>query len=328
MGQQISVETLVGYDENSSGKYWSSFEPYPHKCGQRKLAYLGILNGNGPRKGDKCIVKALRNQCATYNDWNSDITVARHAKQLSSVFSKELEVRDIRAKIIFNIPILVEIDEVSSYMCLSLFLGKPRKSMKEFEIVALEPFIEGKFTNFESVKIDFSDSVIVSAFSHFSWYHSNGLMLLYGFKGVTNLNVFRLTIPKIHSRDRKFGSHDLGQMGIDSFFANHQCSEICRYWPRPDDHFYKTRMSKKQMELLTFEPERFLLTGQSERCPLESDRLIDGSWGRNPVKATVHCDQHSGCVCRYFRLPCHHRVEPVSSVLCLMNHRLPDERNV
>ena len=47
---------------------------------------------------------------------------------------------------------------------------------------------------------------------------------------------FELTDPAICSRKRQFGPTDLGEKGIESFFANHQCNEFCNHngrWQRP-----------------------------------------------------------------------------------------------
>ena len=38
---------------------------------------------------------------------------------------------------------------------------------------------------------------------------------------------FELTDPAICSRQRNFGPTDLGEKGIESFFANHSCNRFC-----------------------------------------------------------------------------------------------------
>ena len=328
MGQQISIETLTAHDEDTHGKYWTSFEPYPLKVGQRKLGYIGILNGNGPRKGDRCLVKALRNCCATHNDWSCDVRKARKAKQYSQVFSKEVEAKDIRATMIFHTPMLAEIDEVSSYMCIAFFLGKPKKKMKEYEIVAIEPYLQG-LINYESPRIHYTDNFLTSAYSHFTWYFSNGEHVVCKLRGVSRFEVFRFTVPVIHSLNREFGQRDMGRMGIDNFFANHQCNEICRHWPRPDDPYYRPTLSHKEIDLLTAFPLEYSQTYEFFN-PLNNGNALtyEGPGDRSPIRATVHCDGHSGCACRYFRLPCRHRVEPFSSIVYLMNYGYGQERKV
>jgi hypothetical protein len=38
---------------------------------------------------------------------------------------------------------------------------------------------------------------------------------------------YLLTDPAICSASREFGESDVGQAGIDAFFANHECNEWC-----------------------------------------------------------------------------------------------------
>ena len=47
---------------------------------------------------------------------------------------------------------------------------------------------------------------------------------------------FELTDPAICSRRKNYGPTDLGEKGIESFFANHTCNKFCNYdgrWQRP-----------------------------------------------------------------------------------------------
>jgi Alpha-kinase family len=55
---------------------------------------------------------------------------------------------------------------------------------------------------------------------------------------------FELTDPAICSRQRRFGPTDLGEKGIESFFANHKYNEFCNSdgntWssPRTCQHWF------------------------------------------------------------------------------------------
>lgn len=78
----------------------------------------------------------------------------------------------------------------------------------------------------------------MEAFSHYSYHRSNGFLLICDLQGRhrndRNKKRFELTDPAICSRSRLYGPTDLGEKGIDSFFANHCCNDFCEsHWRRP-----------------------------------------------------------------------------------------------
>lgn len=81
----------------------------------------------------------------------------------------------------------------------------------------------------------------MEAFSHFSYHQSGGELIVCDIQGRYKKNSyakkksrFELTDPAICSRCRSYGPTDLGEKGIDSFFANHVCNEFCKsYWSEP-----------------------------------------------------------------------------------------------
>jgi len=73
-----------------------------------------------------------------------------------------------------------------------------------------------------------------AALSHFSFHASGGACLLCDLKGTeTEEGVALLSDPCIHSRGRSYGPSDLGPDGIRTWFARHECTELCRHWLRP-----------------------------------------------------------------------------------------------
>lgn len=82
---------------------------------------------------------------------------------------------------------------------------------------------------------------LMEAFSHFTYHSSGGQHLVCDLQGRYRDNRrfrngksrFELTDVAICSRARSFGPTDLGEKGIESFFANHQCNQFCQNWSRP-----------------------------------------------------------------------------------------------
>eukprot|EP00501_MAST-03F_sp_TOSAG23-6_P002682 GSMAST32.ASY1.ANO1.2829.1 assembled CDS len=84
----------------------------------------------------------------------------------------------------------------------------------------------------------------MEAFAHYSYHISDGELLICDLQGRYRKDTrkasrcrFELTDPAICSRDRLYGPTDLGEKGIDSFFANHQCNQFCSHfngnWTKP-----------------------------------------------------------------------------------------------
>eukprot|EP00439_Symbiodinium_sp_Y106_P084080 s983_g24.t2 len=76
---------------------------------------------------------------------------------------------------------------------------------------------------------------LAQAFSHFTFDHSYGELLVVDIQGVPSVQgngkaVLHLTDPQVHSRHNNFpsfGDGDLKEAGIRKFFATHRCSRIC-----------------------------------------------------------------------------------------------------
>lgn len=112
-----------------------------------------------------------------------------------------------------------------------------------------EPFIRS-FTKFTSNNgwIDDQDegwfSLAMEAFSHYSYHQSKGRLIVCNLQGrhrddrhKKSRGYFKLSDPAICSRKCKYGPTDLGEKGIESFFANHVCNKFChiggKHWKSP-----------------------------------------------------------------------------------------------
>mmetsp|Transcript_18567 Transcript_18567/g.45988 ORF Transcript_18567/g.45988 Transcript_18567/m.45988 type:complete len:294 (+) Transcript_18567:211-1092(+) len=81
----------------------------------------------------------------------------------------------------------------------------------------------------------------MEAFTHYTYHKTGGQMIVCDIQGRYRHNRYskaksRLELgdPAICSRSRRYGPTDLGEKGIESFFANHCCNEFCESsWSRP-----------------------------------------------------------------------------------------------
>ena len=68
------------------------------------------------------------------------------------------------------------------------------------------------------------DSDLAQAFTHFTWEFTAGDIMVADIQGGGNT----LTDPQIHSQDTdRFGRGNLATKGMDAFFLNHTCNDIC-----------------------------------------------------------------------------------------------------
>jgi len=324
MGQQYSVETLSTTDTIEGGRYWSSFEPYPYKVGRNKLCYLGLLNGRGRRSGEKCMVKAYRNGCGTFEDWQYDIMKARIARDYAAKFKEEMTARGIDVTLNFIVPMIADIDEVSSFMCISFFMKKPLKKMREYEAVSIEPYFDGRFEDFEYGSVRNFDAAIAHAFSHYTWYRSCGDLLITRLQGVQQLDKYHLTIPTVHSPDRRYAHRDGGSEGIEDFFANHRCNDLCRLWARPDNVMRMPSLSNSEMDMITIQMQNISQYSAKQIEPQNMSSNDVFIMRNYPIRMTDVIDNH--CACAYFGLPCSHIMNNcIPSVMCTTNKALSND---
>jgi len=113
----------------------------------------------------------------------------------------------------------------------------------------VEPLIRyfTKFTSNNGWIADVNDEgwavLAMEAFSHYSYHRSGGHLVVCDLQGRyrhdrynSNRCRFELTDVAVCSRSRRYGPTDLGEKGIDSFFASHVCNTFCNHdghWSRP-----------------------------------------------------------------------------------------------
>ena len=148
--------------------------------------------------------------------WTEDVQASRESQRFANLFNKEIK---SSKPITFIVPIVYD---CSSNIC---------KPFRAGEKVLVEPFlgkdVYQKF-NSNSGWQDKSCGLSMPAFSHFTYHQSGGTMLVCDLQGVKINDRYILTDPVICSIKRAFGITDLGEDGIRSFFANHECTDLCQ----------------------------------------------------------------------------------------------------
>lgn len=237
-GVTTENSTLASRPWKNGQTFWSSFEFYPEWRGGRFDIFRGIAHHERQwwTKTD-VVVRTFKHTDATHADWSDYCRCSDEARKLVQHFNKLLTSLGIAAQVVFTVPALVVMDNISEIMILMRLLMRFNKRFGEDEVVAFEELIEGDFKVFvdESGNVTENGAEMLAALCHFSYHHSNGEYILSNFKGVKNgpdheekPNTFHLTTPSFHSKTRAYGSTDMGETGIQEFFKTHQCSAICK----------------------------------------------------------------------------------------------------
>ena len=107
------------------------------------------------------------------------------------------------------------------------------ETFENSKFLPCEKFLEGIFIKYNSnngwklnldpQSITYENNLLAQCFSHFSFEHSKGKLLICDLQGVGK----ELTDPAIHSVEKVFGETDIGKYGIYKFFKSHECNKFC-----------------------------------------------------------------------------------------------------
>jgi Alpha-kinase family len=201
--------------------------------GTFRRTYEGIYKG-GQRNGQKAACKRFHYEYRYMEDefFQSDFKVIDKAIELAAEwnsFCRSFE------KIRFNRGNVLELE------------GN-RGEKKKFLVEPLvQPFY--KYTSNNGYIRNRSETglslLMLEAFCHYTYHVTGGALIVCDLQGQYKRNHFvffksryNLTDPAICSRIREYGPTDLGEKGIESFFAHHVCNQFCRRygkgrWDRP-----------------------------------------------------------------------------------------------
>jgi hypothetical protein len=181
--------------------------------GEFRACYLGKDTVTGQ---PVVLKKFIKHTPMEENNWTADIQASREAQRFAKLFNAEIK---SSKQITFIVPIVYE---CSPNICTPFRKG---------EKVLVEPFLgKDAYEKFNSNSgwENKNCGSTMAAFSHFTYHSSGGKMLVCDLQGVKADDGYILTDPVICSVQQAFGITDCGEEGIRSFFANHDCTELCK----------------------------------------------------------------------------------------------------
>jgi hypothetical protein len=98
----------------------------------------------------------------------------------------------------------------------------------------VEEYIKGRYQKFSNNNGYVNRALevlhpILQTFSHFTYHHTRGILLLVDLQGAVQRDQYMLTDPAMHTIDRKLlpDAANLGEPGMAAFFATHKCNRFC-----------------------------------------------------------------------------------------------------
>lgn len=167
-----------------------------------------------PHGQQQCVAKLSKDPSESRRTYFSEVEMQFKCKDLAQKFNAH------------NVP--KRIDFVESWV-LELIQRPGPHGMGRFTVL-VEPLLRGHYTKHSNNYGFVSEEQrhTPQAFSHWTWVHSGGKILVCDIQGVGDL----YTDPQIHSnaghQNFLYGRGDMGIDGINQFFATHRCNGLCR----------------------------------------------------------------------------------------------------
>jgi hypothetical protein len=197
-------------------------------CGTFRITYRGTYK-NGRRKDQSAACKKFKPMYQPYEIeyYQFDFKVVNQAIECAEQWNQLVQSKDM---IQFNRG-CIQMDGPTKYIIEPL----------------IQPFYKYTNNNGWIRKENAARTSIecLEAFCHYTYHISGGSMIVCDLQGVYKMyrrafhrSRYMLTDPAICSDTRIYGPTDMGEKGIESFFASHTCNKFCqRYgkgrWSRP-----------------------------------------------------------------------------------------------
>jgi len=215
------------------------FNPHPFAEGSTKQSHEAVYGAEAPEEkhGLPAVVKIPKRDASPLSikkGLESDIETHRLTAHYAALWN-EIASKASTKTLNVQIPSIVTLRRTASSGLLSVFRSD---APLDCGYVTVEDYLEGRFEKFNSNTgwTQSGDSVL-NAFSHWTYHQSKGEHLVCDLQGVdrAHSDSFELTDPVVMSNDKRFGSTDLGIVGISNWFFHHQCGEHCdAEWIKPD----------------------------------------------------------------------------------------------
>ena len=261
---------------NLSGK--ATFSPTSFAEGRSRRSYKGTYLAPSNKKGQTCVVKEYKEKYMwAESDWDQDMVLQKKVIELAEKFNKETGT---------SRPIYYadcDVWKVSSRSS----TGTPKLG----EWCLVEDYITGEWTKWNTnagYVNPRANTVSLHAFSHWTWAHTKGDVLVCDLQGVRRDDRYILTDPVICSTGQIYGETDLGVGGMAHFFSTHSCTSFCSHLPKPGrfNDILQGQLSVRQHSHTSFSSEDGLQLPYHQKMKIKNrlrkalETIIEEDWWR------------------------------------------------
>ena len=189
--------------------------------GTSRRAYRAMQWKPPHKYGVKAVAKEYKDQYQwAQSDWDTAVRLYEKANELAKGFNETMTTGRQIHIVDYSIQKVTETPD-----------NTVRPKLNEYVLV--EDYLEGKFEKYISNTgyvnpICCIEYVLMPAFTHWSWLHTRGDLMITDLQGVRYDDKYVLTDPCVLSMDKRFGAMDNSVIGMALFFTSHVCNSVCR----------------------------------------------------------------------------------------------------
>ena len=189
--------------------------------GTSRRAYRAMYWKPAHKYGMKAVAKEYKDQYQwAQSDWDTAVSLYEKANELAKAFNQAMTTGRQIQIVDYEIQIVIATPDNTT-----------RPKLNEYLLV--EDYLEGEFEKYISNTgyvnpICCIEYVLMPAFTHWSWLHTRGDLMITDLQGVRYDDKYVLTDPCILSMDKRFGAMDNSVIGMALFFTSHVCNSVCR----------------------------------------------------------------------------------------------------
>ncbi len=219
--------------------------------GTSRRAYRAMYWKPANKHGMKAVIKEYKDQYQwAQSDWDTAVSLYDQANRLTKGFNRIHRQALKKGR-------QIEMVYYSIHKVTTTPDNTKRPMLNEYVLV--EDYLEGEFEKYISNTGHVNPAccmkyVLMPAFTHWSWVHTQGQMMITDLQGVRYNDKYVLTDPCVLSVDKRFGAMDNSVIGMANFFSSHACNSVCRALKiptiRPDIDLIEEHMMTSNMNII------------------------------------------------------------------------------
>jgi len=201
IGFWLEIQELHFKNRGQTNKYWLYFDQITEPI---RNFYLGSANLSKRLSNYLCWIEIFNDKESMHRIIDIHLTAETFIKQFENDFRKKID------------------------KCQNIDI--PKIGFGDYHDISFLVYFSNLDLNYSALKNpDEQTEEVIQALAHYSYNVSNGELIVFDIRPITNQNSILITEPIIYSKDsNKFASSNLGLKGIKNFMDEHKCNSICK----------------------------------------------------------------------------------------------------